>query len=114
RLVDRTWLASLAQVLDKPLTYQPIGIDEFNALREQLGGVLDVYRGKDAAGSIYDTREWSKADSCDDLAAEQQFIDETKDLDPVSEDILFSAHDDETVRLKISANGSIWFRTVVS
>jgi len=115
RLLEQTWLRSLAEVMEEPIAYRLISIEDFNKLRKKLGAVLDIYKGKDAEGSIYDTREWSKARTCTDLAAEARFQTDTKELEAVSQDILFVDDDpDHPVRLRVSANGSVWFRTVVS
>ena len=35
-------------------------------------------------------------------------------MQPVSQDILFDSAEGAEVRLRISANGSVWFRTLVS
>jgi hypothetical protein len=115
RLLEQTWLRSLAEVMEKPIGYRLISIEDFNKLRKKLGAALDVYKGKDVEGSIYDTREWSKAKTCPDLATEARFQTDTKELEAVSQDILFVEEDPEhPVRLRVSANGSVWFRTVVS
>lgn len=113
RMLERTWLRELADLLDRDLAYVPISQEDFNDLKDSLGAVLDVYRGKDTSGSIYDTLELSKSDTCPDLADEDRFLEDIESLRPVSADLIFQ-HDGSRIRVRVSANGSIWFRTAVS
>jgi hypothetical protein len=115
RTLERTWLISLAELMDTNVDYALIGYSDFDKLRTKLAAVLDGYKGKDSSGSIYDTMELSRSDTCPNLADEQQFKDDTKHLVPISADIIFtSPGQGHEVRLKISANGSVWFRSSVS
>jgi hypothetical protein len=115
RNLERTWLAEFAERLDRSVGYRAITQPEFDRLRAELGGVIDVYKGKEEAGLLpYDTIELSKKDTIADLAGNERFISDTETLQPVSEDILFTAEGIGQIRLRMSANGSVWFRTVVS
>jgi hypothetical protein len=115
RRLERTWLAEFAGAFDaKPI---PVAITwgDFTALHDELNARLDVYRGKTTTGTtVFDTREYTKADGIADLLIEDEFLRETNDLEPLSVDLLFDADGFGEVRVHVSVlNGSIFIRTAV-
>ncbi|HEX4188575.1 MAG TPA: hypothetical protein VHY83_11810 [Solirubrobacteraceae bacterium] len=115
RRLERTWLAVFADSLDAQPRPVAITQEDFHALHDQLKGRLDVYRGKTTTGvTVFDTHEFTKADSVDDLLPEPEFERQTRDLEPVSFDLLFDAAGFGDVRIHVSVrNGSIFVRTAV-
>jgi hypothetical protein len=110
------YLVQVANALGRTVT--KIGFDSAaaDALRTQLSAKLALYTGKDTSGSIYDTLSMSKSDACDDLATEQQFLDDSANLDPVNEEIIYmSPSEQERVRILVGLRShSLYFRTVAS
>ena len=83
------------------------------ALHDQLGAILDDYKGKTATGtSAFDTAQYSKAEDVEDLANEDEFREATKGLEPITENLLFSYDGQGKIRLYISLlSHSIFVRT---
>ena len=88
---------------------------DLQALHDNLKARLDVFRGKTTTGTtIFDTHEYTKADTVADLYGEQEFNRETANLEPISMDLLFDADNFGEVRIHVSViNGSIFIRTAV-
>jgi acyl-CoA synthetase (AMP-forming)/AMP-acid ligase II len=59
------------------MTLSLLGIsnDELDALKNELGAVLDIYRGKVSSGSEIDALELTKAQTCIDLSLAADFDD---------------------------------------
>lgn len=111
-----TWVADFADQLGLEAVPVTISYEEFLELRDELGAILDVYRGRDATGtSVFGTRAFTRQEAVsDDLLDEQEFDDETDGLEPVSLELLFDYPGYGEVRVYVSIhNGSIYIRNSV-
>lgn len=96
------------------LRYLTITEDELEQLRAQLDAVLDIYRGKDASGGFIDTVQYTRAQTCPDLAAEADFEDYIENYEQTSSDLVFDYDGFGSVRVRVSLiNGSVWIRNAV-
>jgi hypothetical protein len=115
RRLDRRWLSYFAA--DLRLQALPVSISEgdVRALRDEIDARLDIFRGRDAAGtSVFETRQFEKADTCPDLYDEEEFDEAVDGLEPVAYDLLFDHGDVKDIRMHVSTlNGSIFVRTAV-
>jgi hypothetical protein len=111
----RTWLADFAETVGSRVLPVAITSQDYKGLHDELGARLDVFRGKTTTGTtVFDTREYTKADSVTDLLVEQEFTTATNDLEPVSMDLLFDVDGFGEVRMHVSVlNGSLFIRTAV-
>lgn len=111
----RTWLADFSGSLGCKTLPVAITHGDWQALHDDLNARLDVYRGKTTTGTtIFDTHEYTKADIVDDLYGENEFNQETANLEPISMDLLFDVNGFGEVRIHVSViNGSIFIRTAV-
>lgn len=110
----RTWLAELAEHLNRDLSFIAITRDDLRALKMELGAKMRLYRGKDASGTGIDTHEYIKSPDADDLETVPDFADRTEGTQPVHIDLTFAAEGIDDISLKVSAfKSSVWFRTAV-
>lgn len=114
--LNRMWLQDFARDLD--LQAVPVAITESDvrALHDEIGGRLDVFRGRDASGtSIFEARQFEKADACDDLYDEDEFDEVVDGLEPIAYDLLFDYDGAEDIRIHVSTlKGSVFVRTAVA
>jgi hypothetical protein len=115
RMLSRTWLYDLAFRLGKQPVPVAITDSDYRALHDELGARLDVFKGKETAGtSVFDTRQFSKAENVNDLLEENEFLDATSGLETIGADLLFDFPEFGEVRVHVSTiNGSIFIRTAV-
>jgi hypothetical protein len=113
--LDRQWLAHFGG--DLGVQALPVGIteDDVRALHDQIGGRLDIFRGRDAVGtSVFETRQFEKADTCADLYDETEFKEAVDGLEPVAYDLLFDHGAVKDIRIHVSTlKGSVFIRTSV-
>lgn len=113
--IDRGWLFDFARELKMKVVPVAITEGDYTALLGELGASLDRYRGRDAKGvSIFGAKEFEKRDDVATLHGEAEFIDQTKDLEAVSVELLFDHNPVGEVRAHVSTrNSSIFIRNDV-
>jgi len=112
----KDWISALSQALGRGTATLGISAAEADQLRVELNAHLDQFTGKETGGGIYDTRSMSRSPACNDLAVEQQFIQDTATLAAMNQNIGYtSATDGTEVSLKVGLRtGSVYFRTTAS
>ena len=109
------WLSYVANDLGVQALPVVITDADVRALHDEIGGRLDTFRGRDAPGtSVFETRQFEKADDCVDLYDEEEFEEAVEGLEPVAYDLLFDHGTVKDIRMHVSTlKGSVFVRTAV-
>ena len=115
RQLERSWVADFAARVGCQAVPVAITQDDWRDLHDALGAYLDTFSGKTTTGmSVFDTQSYSKAPDIPDLLGEQEFEDETGDLEPLSMSLVFDDPELGSIRVQVSVlNGSLFIRTSV-
>lgn len=115
RSLLNNWIRPYAHTMGFEPVEVAITERDYRELHDRLGATLDDFKGKDASGTkVFDTAQFSKAEDVTDLLEEQEFAEVTKDLEPLTTNLVFSNGDEESVSIYVSLQSdSIFVRTAV-
>lgn len=116
RSLLRNWIRPYAHILGMEPVEVALTERDSRELHDQLDAVLDDFKGKTATGtSAFDTAQYSKAEDIKDLVEEEEFREATRNLEPITENLLFSLDGLGEIRIYVSLQShSIFVRTAAS
>jgi hypothetical protein len=115
RSLLNNWIRPYAHTMGLEPVEVAITDRDYRELHDRLEATLDDFKGKDASGTkVFDTAQFSKAEDVTDLFEEQEFAEVTKDLEPLTTNLVFNNGDEESVSIYVSLQSdSIFVRTAV-